>query len=305
VAVARDRWTQAPATLDLLLERTDPRHEIVVVDARAPRRVSHALQRRAGNGRVRVIRRGRHLAGNTARNLGADGASTEWVAFVENDAVLTDGWLDQLLAVGEARDAASVYPAYVVPGASGPTVHGLGAELEVGESSGRRYVRDQQHDVGRRWSDVQGEVESVARVQSEFHAVAVRREFLEQIGGLDEQLLSWFDHVDLALHHLRAGAEAWLVPDVVCTYVAPPPVAPIDVPSFLLRWGREWYDRSLARLCEAWDLDPDDSDWAYHAEYRESVWRDVLPHRRQLRSAIERVASPAERVVSWWDHHRR
>jgi GT2 family glycosyltransferase len=298
VVVARDRWAQAPATLDLLLARTDPRHEIVVVDARAPRCVAAALDRRARDGRVRVVRRPRHLAGNAARNLGADGARTEWVAFVENDAVLPDGWLDRLLAVGELRDAASVYPAYVIPQDDGTLVHGLGAELTVGQTEGRRHVREHQHDLGRPWRELEGRVAPVARPQSEYHALVMRRELLERMGGLDEELLSWFDHTDLALHHLRLGVDAWLVPDVVCTYVAPPPVARSDVPSFLLRWGQDWYDRSLAHLCRVWDLDPHDEEWAMHADYRMSVWRRVVSRRRPVTAAVERAASPFAHVMA-------
>ncbi len=62
---------------------------------------------------MRVVRRSRHLAANEARNLGADGARTEWLAFVENDVVLSDGWLDALLTAAEARGAASAYPVYL------------------------------------------------------------------------------------------------------------------------------------------------------------------------------------------------
>jgi hypothetical protein len=116
----------------------------------------------------------------------------------------------------------------------------------------------------------------VARVQSEFHTLVVRREFLERLGGLDEGLLSWFDHTDLALHHQRLGAVAWFVPEVTSMYLAPPPVSLRDLRMFLSRWGRDWYERSLRHLCRVWDLDRDDSEWEVHARYRADVRRRVL-----------------------------
>jgi GT2 family glycosyltransferase len=301
VVVARDRWAQAPATLDLLLSRTDPRHDVVVVDARAPRRVAAAFDRRAASGRIRVVRRRRHLAGNEARNLGADGVRTEWIAFVENDVVLDDGWLDALVAAGEDHGAASAYPAYLQDGRNGMFVHGLGSDLEWGAADGVRYVREHQYHLNRLWRDVAAEVEPVERVQSEFHAVAVRRELVEQMGGLDEGLLSWFDHTDLALHHHRLGAEAWLVPSVTCRYLAPPPVVLSDVPSFLLRWSRDWYERSLERLCCAWGLDRSDREWDMHARYRTSVRRSVLTRWSHVNAAIDWAALPAERLVARWN----
>ena len=95
-------------TLDLLLTRTDPRHPVVVVDGRAPQPIAAVFDRLAASGRVRVVRRGDYLAGNEARNMGLGEARTEWITFVENDTVLSDGWLERLLTVGERRNAARV-----------------------------------------------------------------------------------------------------------------------------------------------------------------------------------------------------
>jgi hypothetical protein len=248
-----------------------------------------------------VARRGHHLAGNEARNLGADGARTEWVAFVENDTLPSDGWLDTLLAAGEAVGAASAYPAYLQPGPNGPTVHGLGADLEVSGRLGSRCVRERQHQLDRPWPEVAADVDPVERVQSEFHAVAVRRELLERMGGLDEGLLSWFDHTDLALHHQRLGAAAWCVPEVTCTYLAPPPVSFTDLPSFLLRWGKGWYERSLDHLCTVWGFNRDDSEWALHERYRASVRRSGLTRWPRVNGAIDLAAVPLERLVERWN----
>jgi GT2 family glycosyltransferase len=305
VVVSRDRWSLAPATLDRLLSRTDRRHPVVLVDGRAPRRVAAAFDRTVKSGRVQVVRRNRFLASNEARNLGADGARTEWVAFVENDTELSDGWLDTLLASGEALEAASVYPAYLEPGPYGPTVHGIGADLDVGGPAGARYLREQQHHSRRLWREVGAEVVAVKRVQSEPHALVIRRELLERMGGLDEGLLSWFDHTDLALHHERLGAAAWFVPEVTCVYLTPPPVSLTDLPSFLLRWSEDWYQRSLEHLCAVWGLDRHDREWNKHAVFRTTVRRSVLTRSRLVNAVIDRAAKPIERLVTRrWDTGR-
>jgi GT2 family glycosyltransferase len=305
VVTARDRWSQAPETLDVLLARTDPRHPVVVVDGRSPRPVAGALDRVAATGRIRITRSHHLLAANEARNLGADGARTEWIAFVENDVVPSEGWLDTLLATGEARAAASAYPAFLQPGRDGPFVHGLGADLEVGGEWGSRYVREHQHHLNRLWREVADEVEPAERVQSELHTLAVRRELLERIGGLDEGLLSWFDHTDLALHHHRLGAAAWFVPEVTCLYLAPPPVSLSDVPGFLLRWSKDWYERSLDRLCAVWGLDRDHDEWASHSRYRTWVRRRVPTSWKSVNVALTTATTPVEHLVTRWDTRRR
>jgi GT2 family glycosyltransferase len=305
IVVSRDRWSLAPATLDYLLARTDPRHPVVVVEDRAPREVSAQIDRLATSGRVSVVRRNKLLAGNQARNLGVERARTEWVAFVENDVVMSDGWLEHLLAAGEARDAASAYPAYLEPWDGGPVIHGIGSNLVVGGPPGRGHLREQQIELGRPWREVAPGLRPAPRIQAEPHALLIRREVLDRIGGLDESLLSWFDHTDLALHHRRLDVESWFVPDATCTYFAPPPLARHDVPGFLLRWSRDWFDRSRDRMCTVWGLDPDDTEWDAHARYRARVRGKVLTRSRRVNEVIDRVTVPAERLVDRWNDRAR
>ena len=305
VVVSRDRWSPAPATLTTLLERTDPRHPVVLVDALAPKPVSATFARFAAAGRVRVVRRRRFLASNEARNAGADGARTAWIAFVENDAVLSEGWLERLLAVGEAKDAASVYPAYLQRERRGAVVHGLGADVTVTGAPGAAVLREHQFSIGRLWRDVVDDLEPVARVQAEPHAVVIRREVLDRIGGLDEGLLGWFDHTDLGLHHRRLGLSAWFAPDVTCLYLPPPPVAWRDVPTFALRWGRDWFDRSLTHLCDTWGLDRDDGEWDVHERYRVDVRRQVLGRWARFGPVVDGAVAPIERATARRWHARR
>src|SRR4029077_20093621 len=112
---------------------------------------------------ISVNRRDRFLASNEARNVGADGAQTEWIAVVENDVVLSDGWLDTLLAAGEARDVASVYPAYLGRGRTGPLVHGLGADLDSDAPVGAQHLRERQLHIGRPWAEVSSDLVPAAR----------------------------------------------------------------------------------------------------------------------------------------------
>lgn len=298
VYVARDRWAQAPATLDALLAATDVRHPVVVVDGGASRPIARALDVRAATERVRLIRTNRFLGSNEARNVGAEGATTEWIAFVENDVVLSDGWLDALLRTGERVHAQSVYPAYLENRRGAPVVHGLGCDLELYGPEGARRVRERNHLVNRPWADVRSDLEPVERVQAEPHAVVVRRELLDRIGGLDEGLTGWFEHLDLALHQLQLGAPAWLVPEATCTYLSAPPVAPSDLRNFSLRWGTALYDASFRRLCAVWGLDPAGSAWNAHESYRHAVRRRALRRAGRFRGVVERAAAPIDGVIA-------
>lgn len=287
------------STLGHLLARTDSRHPVVVVDGAAPPRVAALFDRLAdSSGRLRVVRRNRFLGSNEARNLGADGAQTPWIAFVENDCRLSDGWLETLLAAGEARDAASVYPAYLENRAGALHVHGLGADLEISGPVGAQRIREDLFLIGRRWDDVRPDLVPSPRLQAEPHVLLIRKEMLDGLGGLDEGLLGWFEHVDLALHHHRLGVEAWNVPQAECLYEPPPPLHRSDLEFFLLRWGTDWYEKSLSRLCTAWGLDPRDSEWAHHSRYRSAVLRAGLPGPRRVGPLIDRSTRPLARLAA-------
>jgi hypothetical protein len=304
--VSRDRWAPAPKSLELLLARTDERYPVVVVDGGAPGAVAAAFDRAATSGRVRIVRRPRFLAGNEARNLGADGASTEWLAFVENDSILSDGWLDELLKVGEASAAASVYPAYLLVRQHGLEVHGLGCDLEVSGPEGAQVIRETQaFEWGQRWNAIARELHPAPRLQGEPHAWVVRREVLERMGGFDEHLLGWFDHLDFALQHRALGLTAWFVPTATCIYMPPPPLALRDVPTFALRWSTDWLIRSRDRICASWGFDPHGPRWSASNDYRLRTLSSLLTGRPRIDAAILRAAVPAQRYnARRWDRLR-
>ena len=295
VVVARDRWTATPARVRQLIDTTGP-HPVVVVAAGARPSVVRELaqpQRDDALGRVEVVPSDAFLPGNEARNRGASSATGEWLAFVENDVVMSDGWLDALLERGAATGADVVFPAFLVPGPDGPVVHGLGCELEVDGPLGAQRVRETQHLIGRRWDEVEGEVVETERVQSEPHCFVVRRSLYDDLGGLDPGLLGWFDHTDLALHVRARGARSLLVPQATCLY-GPPSLALNDLPTFAKRWGVPWYQASLRHLCATWGLDPLDGEWDGHANYRAAVRRSVPTPWPRVNGLLARVGAPLE-----------
>ena len=145
VVVCRDRWS-------LRSRRSTPcspgptRATKSWSSTPARRAVGAAFDRLAAVGRIRLIRRPRFLAGNEARNVGADAVRTDWIVFVENDVVPSDGWLDALLAVGQRAGAASVYPAYLEPRARhrGSTASD---PIELGGPDGRRFLHEHQYEL--------------------------------------------------------------------------------------------------------------------------------------------------------------
>ena len=295
IVVARDRWTATPTRVRRLIDTTGTRPVVVVAAGARPsvvRELAQSIGDDAGD-RVEIVANDAFLPGNEARNIGAARATGEWLAFVENDVVMSDGWIDALLERGVATGADVVFPAFLVPGADGPVVHGLGCEIEVDGPPGVQRLRETQHHIGRRWDDVEAEVGETERVQSEPHCFVMRRSLYDDLGGLDPGLLGWFDHTDLALHVRARGARGLLVPQATCLY-DPPRLALNDMPTFAKRWGVPWYEASLRHLCSTWGLDPLDDGWRGHASYRAAIRRSVPTPWPRLNGLLARVSAPLE-----------
>jgi hypothetical protein len=71
-----------------------------------------------------------------------------------------------------------------------------------------------------------------------------------------------------------------------------------------LRWGKDWYERSLHHLCSVWDLDRNDTEWNLHARYRTEMRRRALTLWSHQSAASDLAAAPVERLVGWWNARR-
>ena len=92
---ARERFSWAPTALRALLDSTtDIDYRLVIVDSLTPAPYLAELETMAaGRENIEFMRAGRHLLPNEARNLVAEACTTEYVALIENDVVVTPGWL--------------------------------------------------------------------------------------------------------------------------------------------------------------------------------------------------------------------
>ena len=301
VVVPRERFSAARASLESIFEHTTASFELVYVDAGSPRHVARYLAAEAERRGFRLIRINRYLAPNQARNIGARTVTTPYVVFVDNDVIVSPGWLDALI------DCAAVTGAAVV----GPlTCHGLPLHTNVHCAGGRCRIAEAS-DNGRRGRHIaesiagQGRCVDALRPQlrrertelAEFHCALVETAFLHGIGLLDEGLLSTREHVDLCLladHHRRA---VYFEPSSVVTYLSVTgQLRPSDLPFYLLRWSDAWELASLAHLQAKWSL----NDEAYFAGRRRNTgWRRraaiVKPLTRRV--PFPRVRAPLEAVM--------
>jgi GT2 family glycosyltransferase len=252
--VPRDRFCWSARCLDRLYEVTDPPFDLVYVDGNSPRKTRDHLRAASSQHGFTLLRQPRYLPTNQARNLALAEVRTPFVVFVDNDILLSPGWLTTLLACAEDTGAWAVGPLIVegVPGNEVIHIAGGGIELS-GEPGARRIATS--HKLQRvPYSDGLG-LEREAYDFLEFHCILLRTDTFERIGPLDDQLLSTREHLDLSLRIKEAGGTLWLEPAARVTWLSPPPVALRDLPFYWSRWSDAWGRASLERFREAYGLE--------------------------------------------------
>ena len=304
VVVPRDHFGDTEESLESVLTHTERPYELVVVDGGSPPATEHYLRAAQVRAGFRLIRTEHALSPNRARNLGAAGARTRYLVFLDNDVVVTPGWLPPLVACAEETGASVVGPVVCEGRPLHTRVHFTGGEARVeggASDEGRGHLidiieKDDAPGLRRRTGC------------AEFHCLIVRTADFARIGGLDERLLSTRENIDFCMAVSAAGGSIWLEPRSRITYLYPDPLHLSDVPYFALRWSDAWDRASFEHLREKWRLVHDDY---FEQQYRILGWRRReltmqgcllrwLPSIR-LRRAAERALRPLERAVNaWW-----
>jgi GT2 family glycosyltransferase len=255
VIVPRERFSAARESLESILDHTPADCPIVYVDGNAPPAVRAHVLRKAASRPIHYLRHPGYLSPNRARNLGLRAANGTYVAFVDNDILVTPGWLDHLVRCAEETGADVVGPLTCIGAPLHQVIHSAGLFFHVGaDGQGRQSIRQSNPFADRRVADVSADLRRQPCDYVEFHCLLARRSVFDRVGPLDERLLSTREHIDFCLTVARAGGTVFCEPTAVATYLPAPPLALSDLPFFLLRWSDAWERQSLEHFQAKWQF---------------------------------------------------
>ena len=287
VVVPRDHFSHARASLESVLAHTPRGCPMIYVDHSAPAQVSAWIERTCRERGITRIHVERTLAPNEARNLALRQVTTDYVAFVDNDAVVTPRWLEPLVEAAERQGAWLVGPLYLIGELALGHVHMSGGRVGFRQENGQRRFEERQRDMDCELAEVRRRLEPGPTELVEFHCMLARTDALERVGGLDERLLTHAEHVDLCLRVLQAGGGIWLEPRSLVTYLPPAPLHRDELAFFLMRWNEAWNRASIEHFCDKWAIAASDP-------YREHQ-RSFLALMRQR--ALGRLSWPLGRAL--------
>lgn len=274
VVVPRERFSYTRESLESIYKYTKCPFKLIYVDGGSPSHIKDYLIAQATEKEFQLIRTEHYLSPNSARNLGLRQVTSKYVVFMDNDVVVTPGWLQALVECAEETGATIVSPLICQYFPLHTEVHCAGGEsgvrIETKDETTRRRIIEKIYKQGRLVADVRPQLQRQQTGLAEFHCMMVRTEIFEKIGLLDEALLNTKEHVDLCMLVAEAGGSIYLEPESLVTYVPGPPLEWTDIHYYMLRWSDAWELASLKRLRDKWNLTEDDY---FKNKYKRLGWR--------------------------------
>lgn len=255
VVVPRERFSCTQESLESIYEHTDFPFKLIYVDGNSPAKVRRYLETKAQEKNFKLIRTDYYLSPNHARNIGLSHVDTKYLVFVDNDVVVSPGWLKALVDCAEETEATIVGPLMCEKKPIHQRVHFAGGESHVViDVKGRRHLREKMYKQGHDAVELLPQLQRTETELSEFHCTLVRTDIFERIGYLDEAMLNTKEHLDFCMNVAAHGGKVYFEPASLVTYVPGPPLEWTDLHFYMLRWSDAWTLASLERIREKWDL---------------------------------------------------
>ena len=271
IVVPRERFSYAQISLNSIYEHTQFPFNLIYIDGNSPKELKRSLEQQSIEKGFKLIRTERYLYPNEARNIGLQHADTPYIVFVDNDVVVSPGWLKALVQCAEDTDAAVVGPLMCQHEPIHQEIHFAGGESHVWvDKLGRRRIREKMLHQGKQLTAVRDRLQREPTELAEFHCVLVRRSLFDDLGSLDEAMRNTKEHLDFCMTVRGLGKSVYFEPAAVVTYVPGPPQQLADVHYYMLRWSDAWTLESLKHLQDKWDLV---EDGYFKSKYKKLGWR--------------------------------
>ncbi|MGD2017705.1 MAG: glycosyltransferase [Planctomycetota bacterium] len=193
IAVSCNALSNTQRCIESLRRAADPRYpqEILIVDNGSTDGSAEWLEAQDD---IRLIRNPYNFGAPRARNQAIREATGDWVAFLDNDVFVPEGWLDRALYHGAVDPGVGSIPLCANRASKHQVVeyHGSDSQDEL-----QRFADQHFASAPRRGMD---------SVLFTSLGVLVRAEALERIGGFDEAFSPWgFEDDDIALRVRLSG----------------------------------------------------------------------------------------------------
>lgn len=255
--IPRDTFALSGQVLDRLIETTPTGVRIIVMDTGASQDARQYMEQRCRENGLTLMRSKDIATPNQTRNKAIELIDTKYVAFVDNDTLVTEGWLEPLINCAEETDAWVVGPVICERLPEATFLHGYDGELELRETSdGARFYHDLHYNAHVRLDDVRHKLERTETRVAELHAQLVAMEAFDKLGPYDDNIVNMYEYGEFQLRIHECGEKIMLEPGSIVTYVPPGEIPRADREFFEVRWCEAWTDLTETSLAAKYGLTP-------------------------------------------------
>ena len=253
--IPRDSFSMTSQVVERVLECAKGPLNLVAVDCCMPRDVRRNLETKSRQAGFTLLRANRYATPNQMRNAVLTHVKTKYVVYVDNDVLVTKGWLEALVKCAEETQAWIVGPLICERLPEATYVHGYDGEMEIRKpDQASRVYHDLHFNAHVPLKDVQHSLKRQETQVVEFHAMLVAMEAIEKLGTFDAELANMYEYADMCLMVRNAGQRVMLEPTSIVTYFPPTRLDRQDRYFFELRWGEAWTELSKKRLSQKYDV---------------------------------------------------
>lgn len=247
--VPRERFSAAARSLRSIFEHTHLPFHLIFVDCNTPPRYRKELMKLLeGHPSVEVVHTDQYLLANEAKNAVVERNESDYLALVENDVVVHDGWLTHLMEACEEHPADVALPLILEEG----EVH---FDRRVASVRTVRTPEGEKIELVKRPGNWEEErtAERRTTLTVEAHALLFKKEVFDKIGPFDERLTSR-RFVDLTLRLYEHRVPIVFEPEAVVEFCSPPPVHWDERAYYMRTWDAGSARRSNEIVKDRWNI---------------------------------------------------
>ncbi len=253
IMIARERHALTETALEYVNRNTAKPYRLIYTDGQTPEWLWQRLEQRAPEWGLELMRQHKPLWPQALRNRALDSITTDYVVLIDNDVLVSPGWLEKLVSCADETNAGIVGPLYLWgDGVKKPLIHMAGGYLEKTSTEAGDILRQFHPFENAEYEKVIAELSRKQCDNVEFHCMLIRTSVLKEMGGFDESILNVHEHVDTCLSAKKLGWTTYMEPAAQVHFLHFAPYRLEDIAMLRWRWADASTETSIEAFCKKW-----------------------------------------------------
>ena len=282
VMTCRERHGLAEAAIESVIRNTSMPFRFIYADVSAPEWLRAKLSDHAKEGTLEIMRFDEPLWPNEVRRRIAPSLNTSYAVFIDDDVLVSPGWLQHLVACADETGAGIVGAVYLWgDDDSTDRIHMAGGLLEEEREDAGIVLKERHGYLNASLSEVELKRRECGFV--EFHCMLMRREIYRSPEVFHDRIVCVHEHIHASLVARAMGYKTFVEPAARVTYRVSAPYAFSDLAVFRRRWSSQACDTSIRAFSERWGVIDDERSFGVRNYVARHI-ADIDPVRSALQN---------------------